>query len=138
MKFRSRALFIAFTVVCVVALIYQWIHISRVQRNAGPGALSGEKMRVDLRYVKRDCSCASWKIVEPAKMEGYVYIEPAGENLRISPTQVAKTDSGWLLRLNGQFYLEEGLPDVAQENRDPSAEKARVFQYTSAEVIKPE
>jgi len=138
MKFRSRALFIAFTVVMLVALIYQWMHVSRVQRSAGPGALSGEEVSVDLRHVQRDCPCASWKVVQPAKMEGYVYIEPARENLRISPAQVAKTDSGWLLRLNGQFYMEEGFPDEAGENRDPSAEKARVFQYTSAEVIKPE
>ena len=144
MIFRNKYLFILFSLVCLAGLVKQWIeHNKSVDNYDLPKELTEQKEIVDVRRVKRNCECAEWIRVSPKKDSGmipekdYFYIESADGN-DPPPAYTALADSGYVLRLKGSFYKGEGIPANYVQQSEPKPERARVFYYTSSQVVKPE
>ncbi|MBS1597147.1 MAG: hypothetical protein JST75_02905 [Bacteroidetes bacterium] len=145
MTFRNRYLFIAVTIVCIIGLIQQWrIHNKSGSDYDAPKILSGVKETLLLRHVKRNCDCADWISVTLSndstkiKEDDYIFVEPASTSAQIPAYFLAIADHGYSVRLEGEFYKEKTIPDdyIPKTNEKPVS--ARVFYYTSYEVIKPE
>jgi hypothetical protein len=145
MSFRNRYLFIIFSIVCLVALLLQWRnHNKTADEYDRPKQLSGNTETIDLMHIDRNCDCADWvearlgKNSGGLKKEDYIFIEPASSGLEVPASYWALADSGYVLRLNGQFYKGEAIPEGYPQKTDQKPEKARVFYYTATEVVKPE
>ena len=145
MTFRNRFLFVAFTIVCLIGLIKQWRdHNKTIDDYDAPKILSGIKETIRLRHIQRDCDCADWLLAgllkdsTKIKEEDYLFIEPATPDLGVPASYWALADSGYILRLEGEFYKGKAVPYnyVQKTNYKPAL--AKVFYYTSCEVVKPE
>ena len=144
MILRNKYLFIVFTVVCLAGLVKQWIeHNKSVDNYDFPKERPGQKETIEVRRVNRNCDCAQWVRVFPKKdsvvvtSQDYFYIESADGN-GPPPAYVALADSGYVLKLEGSFYKGEGIPSNYVQTTDHKPERARVFNYTSSQVVKPE
>jgi hypothetical protein len=145
MTFRNRYLFILVSAICIVGLIFQWIQHERpTDIPQGSRQLSGAKQVIDLRHVQRDCLCPDWiraahyderSTISP---DSFLYLEPASSGVQIPDSFLAKTESGWVLRLEGAFYQGNTLPNNYVQKTEQKPEKARVFYYESSAVVKPE
>lgn len=144
MTFRNRYLFIIFSIICLVGLIYQWVdHNKSIDNYDLPKQLSGKPETIDLRHIDRNCDCADW--VEAVhyndsikiKEDDYLFIEPASAHMEVPASYWVLADSGYVLRLHGEFYKGKAIPYNYAQKTDHKPEKARVFYYTSSEVVKP-
>jgi hypothetical protein len=145
MTFRNRFLFIAFIIVSILGLIQQWrIHNKTIEDYDAPKILSGKKEMIDLRHIQRKCDCADWipadryKDSANLKEEDYLFIEPATKDLDVPASYWALADSGYVLRLHGEFYKGKAIPYNYIQKTDNKPVLASVFYYTSCEVVKPE
>jgi len=145
MTFRNRYLFIVFFVVCLVGLIKQWKdHYRQVDDYDAPKQLSGKTEVISLRHVERKCDCADWVEASHGRdsagvtKDDYMYIEPASAGMDVPALYWALEDSGYVLRLTGQFYKGKSIPYNYTQKTNQKPEKARVFYYTASEVVKPE
>ena len=145
MTFRNRYLFIVFALVSIFAMIHQWRnHYREVDNYDTPRSLSGLTRTILLRHTERSCDCPDWKLVSrPGDSSGmksgeFVYIEAGYAGMDVTPAYWALADSGYVLKLTGQFYKGEAIPYDYTQKTDQKPEKARVFYYTATEVVKPE
>ena len=145
MTFRNRFLFIAFAIVCMAGLVQQWIaHNKTIDGYDAPKILSGKKEIISLRHIQRNCDCAEWipanllKDSANIKEEDYLFIEPATNDIDVPVTFWALADSGYVLRLHGEFYKGKAIPYNYKQKSDQKPALAKVFYYTSCEVVKPE
>jgi len=143
--FRNRFLFIIFIVVSIVGLVQQWrIHNKTIDDYDTPKILSGIKQTILLRHIDRKCDCADWIPAEllkdstKIKEDDYVFIEPATNDLDVPVTYWAQADSGYVLKLNGEFYKDKAIPYNFEMKTGVKPASARVFYFTSCEVVKPE
>jgi len=143
--FRNRFLFIIFIVVSIVGLVQQWrIHNKTIDDYDTPKILSGIKQTILLRHIDRTCDCADWIPAEllkdstKIKADDYVFIEPATNDLDVPVTYWAQADSGYVLKLNGEFYKGKAIPYNYEMKTGVKPASARVFYFTSCEVVKPE
>jgi len=145
MTFRNRYLFILFCLVCLTGLIFQLKqHASAPDEYDEPKRLSGPNLVLDLRHVKRTCDCPDW--MESSRFgdlagrnpQDYLYLEPATSDMEVPASYWAQEDSGYVLRVHGQYYQGTAIPYDYQQKTDQKPERARVFHYTSFEVVKPE
>jgi hypothetical protein len=144
MTFRNKYLFILFVIVCLAGVVKQWIeHNKTIDNYDLPKELSGQKETIDVRRVERNCDCAEWIRVFSKKdsvamdKQEYFYIESTDGN-DPPPTYTALADSGYILRLEGSFYLGKGVPAHYIQQPDQKPERARIFNYTSSQIVKPE
>ncbi len=145
MTFRNKWLFIAFTILSITGLIYQWLeHNRKLDAYDMPGALSDKVDTLLLVFVKRNCNCAEWikwsdkKNGESAGKEKYIWLEAANPGLELPATYPAYSEGGYRLKVEGSFYDGSGIPNDYIAQRDQKPEKARVFRYISSALIKPE
>ena len=145
MTFRSRFLFIVFSIVCLIGLIQQWrTHNKTIDDYDLPKILSGKKEMINLRHIQRNCDCADWipadrfKDSADIKEDDYLFIEPATADLDVPATYWALADSGYVLRLHGEFYKGKAIPYNYVQKTNSKPALAKVFYYTSCEVVKPE
>ncbi len=142
MTFRNPYLFIIFSVVCILGMIFQLRqHYKKVDDFDMPKQLSGKKEVIDLKHIDRDCDCPEWSPGGPGEngdSTQYIYIEGAYSNMEVPATYWALADSGYLLRLHGEFYNGKAIPYDYTQKKDQKPEKARVFYYTQFEVVKQE
>ena len=145
MTFRNRWLFIAFIIVSVLGLLFQWREHNRIIAGDNrSGILCSKIETLYLVHVQRNCTCPDWievarlKRAEGPGEEDYFYLEPGAKDVEIGSKYPAYTESGYLLRLRGSFYLEKGVPAGRVGRADQNPEMARVFRYTSSDLIKPE
>jgi hypothetical protein len=146
MTFRSRTLFVIVTILCIIGLLFQWIQHAQLTPGMGADsrALSGKIEVLDMRHVRRSCACPQWipatLFNDSAQLssDAYVYLEPASPSAAIPPRYWALEDSGYRLRLRGEFYQGKTIPrDYAQKTAEPP-QPAKVFYFTSSQLIKPE
>jgi|GEM_PF-1849352 len=145
MTFRNRFLFIAFSIVCLIGLVHQWItHNKTIDDYDAPKILSGKKEMISLRHIQRSCECADWipanlyKDSVNLREEDYLFIEAATEDLDVPASYWALADSGYVLRLHGEFYKGKAIPYNYIQRTDHKPALAKVFYYTSREVVKPQ
>jgi hypothetical protein len=143
MTFRNRWLFVAFIIVSIIGLVYQWRDDNKLVATYNfPGELSVKIDTLNLIHVQRHCNCPEW--IEGVKRNGgpavrdYIYLKAARTELILSDTQLALLDSGYLLKAQGSFYEGKGVPDDVAQNPGQKPENARVFRYISSDLIKPE
>lgn len=145
MTFRNRFLFIAFIIVSIVGLIQQWRnHNKTVDEYDTPKILSGVQETLLLQHIKRNCECADWikfgSYPDSARIneEDFLFIEPATADLDVPASYWVLADSGYALRVQGEFYKGKAIPNNYISKADSKPAFARVFYYTSCEVVKPE
>jgi hypothetical protein len=146
MAFRSRTLFLVVSTLCILALIFQWIKAEwPTQGTADPRPpLSGKIEVIDLRHVRRSCACPEWidatRFKDSAQTPGdaYIYLEAARSAPEIPSSYWALQDSGYLVRLRGEFYQGKTIPRDYAAKTAQSPLPALVFQYTSSQLIKPQ
>ena len=145
MTFRNRWLFVAFIIVSIIGLVYQWRDDNKLVATYNfPGELSVKIDTLNLIHVQRHCNCPEWIEVSQAKRNGgpavgdYIYLKAARPELILSDTQLALLDSGYLLKAQGSFYEGKDVPDDVAQNAGQKPDSARVFRYISSDLIKPE
>ncbi|MFI5154659.1 MAG: hypothetical protein ACHQEM_00645 [Chitinophagales bacterium] len=145
MTFRNKWLFIAFSILSIAGLIYQWLeHNRKLGVYDMPGTLSNKLDTLLLVYVKRDCNCAEWiqwsdkKNGDSAGRDKYIWLEAANPGLELATTYPAYSEGGYRLKVEGSFYEGRTIPNDYVARGDQKPEKARVFRYISSALIKPE
>ena len=145
MTFRNRWLFVAFILVSIVGLLYQWREHNRmVSAYDLQKQLSIKIDTLNVVHVQRHCDCPEWieisrfKTPGGAKDEDYIYLEAANKNLELGATYPAYTEAGYVLRLQGSFYETKGIPADMIRHTDQQPETARIFRYISSDLIKPD
>jgi hypothetical protein len=145
MTFRNRWLFIAFMLVSIVGLLFQWReHNKMISASGFRNQLSTKIDTLNLVHVQRHCDCPEW--IEKSRFKGpggamdedYIYLEAANQNLELGATYPAYTEAGYVLRLQGSFYETKGIPDDVIRHPDQKPESARIFRYISSDLIKPD
>ena len=66
--------------------------------------------------------------------EDYLYLTPASDTVDFPSDYAAKTDSGYVLKVYGKFYMGKGIP-AEYLNAKPKPERLRVFQFDKAEMV---
>jgi hypothetical protein len=145
MTFRNRWLFIAFILVSIIGMIYQW---RERNRNSGaynlPKKLSTKIDTLNLVHLQRHCDCPEWVEISRLKQAGgpkpddFIYLVAADQDLELAITSPAYTEDGYLLRLQGSFYEGKSIPEDLVGHTEQKPEAARVFRYISSDLIKPQ
>jgi hypothetical protein len=145
MTFRNRWLFIAFILVSIVGLLYQWREHNRmISVDDLRTRLSTKIDTLNLVYVQRHCDCPEWieisRFKDPAgaRDEDYIYVEAANKNLELGATYPTYAEAGYVLRVSGSFYDTKGIPADMVQHADQKPERARIFRYISSDLIKPD
>ena len=107
-----------------------------IRFNMDKGSLLNRYQSLILYYSPDGCTCANWVI--PNKNiynREEIYLEPANHSLVDADTLYNGNNIPIKILVIGKFYSKKGYPHnyfPAKGNPDP----ARVFQYTSINVIK--
>ena len=94
--------------------------------------------------MRRSCACPEWidatRFKDSAQTPGdaYIYLEAARSAPEIPSSYWALQDSGYLVRLRGEFYQGKTIPRDYAAKTAQSPLPALVFQYTSSQLIKPQ
>lgn len=99
-----------------------------------------EEQTIELSYIAWACDCANWATLDDIRKyndnfgdtlaDRSIFIEPADTSL-ILPDTIGY--NGDIIKLTGHFYKEKGYPKGYSSDENPK--KARVFRYTSYQVI---
>ena len=101
--------------------------------------LTGKIETLELVYIDWFCACANWITIEDKKKyedSGLamhaIFIEPANPSLNL-PESFNHLQNR--IKATGQFYVREDYPQGTVQMEEP-LEKAKVFRYTSIQIIK--
>lgn len=105
----------------------------------GKGALSGQRITIDVSYAVRACTCPQWFETKEQKPfnEGveYFYLERADSKITKADTLFNGINIPIQISVTGQFYSKKGYPaNYFPTKGDP--ESAKVFRYDKIEVVK--
>lgn len=106
------------------------------------GGLEDKIQTLELTPMLWACDCTDWvtdedyekyydDIDDTLLARNCVFVEPASPLLKLPDTLGHFKDR---IKFTGQFYKEKGFPEGYSSVQDP--EKARVFRYTTYEVIR--
>ncbi len=129
-----------------VAVILAWFgYLSYLERSKQPSQLSGKEEIIEVMYVNWACDCADF-IDTSFFVEGYeidekdcIFIEPSTENLVIDSDSLYHKQFDYFIKLKGQYYIDKGVPTSYEcKTAEPmmTADKAKVFRYSSYEFVK--
>lgn len=101
--------------------------------------LDSKAQTVEFHYIMWACECANWatqdvitKYQDTDKLSDHcVFVEPADTSL-ILPDTLGY--SGDIVQFTGQYYFDKGYPK-GYVRGEQQVDKARVFRYTSYEII---
>lgn len=102
------------------------------------GALSGQRITLDVSYAVHACTCPQWFETKKQKPfnEGveYFYLEAANSNITRADTLFNGINIPLRISVSGQFYKKKGYPaNYFPTKGDP--EPARVFRYDKIKVL---
>jgi hypothetical protein len=102
------------------------------------GALSGQRITLDVSYAVQSCTCPQWFETKEQKPfnEGveYFYLEAANANITKADSLFNGTNIPVRISVSGQFYSKKGFPaNYFPAKGDP--EPARVFRYDKIELL---
>ena len=112
--------------------------------NDQPAKLSGVTETIEVSYVNWACDCADFIETKfynddpqyEAKEEDCIFIEPSDINNKIPPVYYEKEHFDNYLKLSGQFYIDDGIPNSYDRKTPKKPQKARVFRYNSFELVR--
>jgi len=112
--------------------------------NNQPTKLSGKTETIEVSYINWACDCAdfietkfySYNSEYEAKVEDCIFIEPSNKANKIPDDYYDKGNFDYYLKLNGQFYNDQGVPKSYDRKTPEKPKKAKVFRYDSFELIK--
>lgn len=113
-----------------------------LQSCSDKGKLTGPTITLEMIPIRWGCDCADWIPINEFTLYDFhpdtlaahcVFIEPASDEI-VLPESYSNT--GHTVRFTGRFYEKPGFPDGYDSVED--VDEAKVFRYTSFELIKSE
>ncbi|MBK9454001.1 MAG: hypothetical protein IPN95_32320 [Bacteroidetes bacterium] len=113
------------------------------QHSDPPQQLSGKQETLEVTYIHWACACANYLDVkhfqdhpnEEVKDTDCFFIEPANANIVVPESFENEDYWDCNLRLTGQFYLDQGIPESYVSPTPETPERARVFRYEAFELV---
>ncbi len=146
-----KKVLIAVSAVLLVGALYAAFKIVTNQ-NEGPVTfldypyrLNNKVDTIEVTYVAWACACANWLPTNFLENPGFdttdnakncIFLEADRSEL-IIPDEYRVGGNNNRIRLIGSFYTDEGISRDYNKPTSQKPEKAKVFRYTYAELIKP-
>lgn len=107
--------------------------------------LSGHIQTIEVQHINWACDCPdfieTWLFKDDstytAKDDDCIFIEAAKSSLKVPESfySIPENYNSKVLRLTGQFYLDEGISRTYEQKTPQKPEKARVFRYDKLEIL---
>jgi hypothetical protein len=94
--------------------------------------LSGDTIQIEVHYAGFSCPCAQWGLENDSSKE-FIYLERANVSLPIADTLWDGVTLPFILRAEGQFYLNKAFPKDLSE-KAALDDSARVFRFDKIEI----
>lgn len=129
----------------VFIVIARFGFLAYLERSMQPSTLSDKEETIEVLYVNWACDCANFidvSLLQEGKdidEKDCIFIEPSNDRLTISSDTLYKRQFDYVLKLKGQYYIDEGIPDSYERKiAEPMAVplKAKVFRYTTYEFVR--
>ncbi|MGZ5282534.1 MAG: hypothetical protein ACXWDO_06320 [Bacteroidia bacterium] len=124
----------------VFLLVYVYLDL-RVWKY--PTKLSNKIDTVEVKYISWACACANWLPAKYINDPNYSKTDYSNDCIFIEAEKNAEKvpesyiiESGKKVRLIGSYYRDKGISRDYESPNDQRAEKAKVFKYSSFEIIK--
>jgi len=108
-----------------------------------PKNLSTKIETIEVTYIDWACACANWLPTTYLENPSYdttenasdcIFLEAENNNAKINDIDLVNGANSF--RLSGSYYEEQGISRDYKKATSQKPEKAKVFRYTKAELIK--
>jgi hypothetical protein len=99
-----------------------------------PKTLEEKSFRIQVYPVSNVNNVPVFTTGKGGNEEDYLYLVPAPGNPEFPSDYLSKSDSGYVLQVNGKFYQGKGIPP-AYLGTKPKPARLRVFQFDHAEMV---